>query len=448
MLRPVSEHGERRNRNRMVIHSPDGARVLIAIDDGRARLPGVETSGHWHAMVAPVAEAMRAQLRLDITIRRCLAIAIDGDVADVAYLADAADAQAAPGFRWATIDGAAPARFEDARDRAAVEAARDVLERPHELQQPWMRPGWPGEAMAWCREALDARGFRVSGTPHQVKHWGIASIWRIPTESGDAWFKAVPPMFAHEGATLALLHDSMPAMLPGVIAHDRARGWALMSAIPQATPGPDDHAAHESAVRALTHLQIAWRERTTELIAAGCGDRRISSLPAGFDELCAAAITADALTAEEMTMLRGRRERIVDMANELSASGVGDTLVHGDFHADNVAVEGDRLVIFDWTDACVGPPFFDLATYLPRDPVDRAALWATYLEPWRAVIDGPALDRAADLSEPLACVHHALSYARIAQSYEPGLRWEIAGGLEGWLERLLALTAPLDAGGP
>ena len=76
---------------------------------------------------------------------------------------------------------------------------------------------------------------------------------------------------------------------------------------------------------AIAELHRAWTGRADELLALGPQDRRVE-------------------------------------APELAA--LPDTLVHGDFHPGNAFFDGDRAVIFDWSDACVAHPLFDLHLYL------------------------------------------------------------------------------------
>lgn len=44
----------------------------------------------------------------------------------------------------------------------------------------------------------------------------------------------------------------------------------------------------------------------------------------------------------------------------LDACGLGDTLVHGDFHPGNVRTDGATLSVIDWGDSFIGHPAFDL----------------------------------------------------------------------------------------
>ena len=64
-----------------------------------------------------------------------------------------------------------------------------------------------------------------------------------------------------------------------------------------------------------------------------------------------------------------------DLIGHLAAGPLPETLVHGDFHPWNVQRDGDRLVIFDWSDACWGHPFFDVPTVTqPHGRSDRAGV--------------------------------------------------------------------------
>ena len=74
-------------------------------------------------------------------------------------------------------------------------------------------------------------------------------------------------------------------------------------------------------------------------------------------------------------LLPARRERIEALAGELVARLAGTPpaavcLLHGDFHGDNVLVEGDRLGLIDLEDCAMGDPAYDVAswwTQLRRD---------------------------------------------------------------------------------
>jgi hypothetical protein len=332
------------------------------------------------------------------------------------------------GMRWVPVEAIGGAA-------AAVE--------PSIRGMPWSRMGWRDDALAWVDARLDDAGVKRVAPSEQVRHWSISSIWRIPTAGGGAWFKAVPPMFAYEGTLLRLIAPSMPAHLPKLVATDRTRGWTLMEAIASSTPRDHDlwqsataDERDEEALRVLAELQQSWIGREEDLFGAGCSDRRLHTLQSAIDELLSSETVAGGLTHEERARLAALRAEIPRRVDELRACGIPETLVHGDFHAGNVASEGERVIIFDWTDGCVSHPFFDMATFLPRDPVDRAALLHVYLDAWKVLGDPDRIDRAWEIAEPLACIHHALSYKRILDAVDPALRWEFDTDVAFWLRWL------------
>jgi Ser/Thr protein kinase RdoA (MazF antagonist) len=318
------------------------------------------------------------------------------------------------------------------RERALVDAwAEDAP-----LRAPWCRPGWYHGATSWALAQLERAGRRAEGAPEQVRQWDISSIIRIPTVEGDAYLKAVPAYFSHEGDVLRAIGSLAPDELPRVIADDPARHWTLFEEIDGASPPEQDGGHAADALALLARLQIAAIPHAERLLRA-CPDRRLEHLPAEAAWLLARPGLADSVDAETWKRCTAFARHIERYVGELRACGVPETLVHGDFHLGNVAAEAGRLTLFDWTDACVSHPLFDLATvfYDGHDGPREAALDA-YVHAWRAVVPAERLRRALPLADALACIHHAVSYERIAEGMEPGARWQVAGAAQGWLRRL------------
>jgi aminoglycoside phosphotransferase (APT) family kinase protein len=179
------------------------------------------------------------------------------------------------------------------------------------------------------------------------------------------------------------------------------------------------------------------------LLEAGCADRRMAALATQIGEL--AGDGAAWLSSEVLDRLRSASSRFVELCEEATTSPIPDTLVHGDFHGENVALRGERYLIFDWTDACVAHPFFDMAIILrdaERDPDpslhDR---WRDrYLYGWRDVAEHEEAIRWFERIEPLAAMHQAISYQRLLGSLDKTQRWQFGSALEDWVIR--ALRAP------
>lgn len=428
----------RTNVTTALIQRGDGA-VLLVRQDGRWSLPVVETHGHWHAETAPVNAAIEQQYGVRATTLRNLSHRLDAATnrAEQVVLMEFREALAGdpPDVRWASVEDL---RATTAGQRGVIDSWRNGEARGG--RTAWSHAGWLDATLAWCAERLAERGIALAGEPEQSKHWSIASIWRLPTDRGDVWLKAVPDFFAHEGALLQRIAPSMPQHLPRVIATDRQRGLLLMEAMPHRTLwGEHDGAANDRAARVLARLQQQWASRIDDLLEAGCVDRRLGTLDGALEAVLARDVVRERFTDDEVKRLLAFGETVPARVDELRACAVPETLMHGDFHPGNVAVDGDELVLFDWTDGCVSHPFFDLATYNPRDPVEHAAVTQAFIEEWSSSVDTAALQRAAELAQPLACIHHATSYMRLLDGIHGGDHWEFDSDVLFWLHWLRAI---------
>ena len=120
-------------------------------------------------------------------------------------------------------------------------------------------------------------------------------------------------------------------------------------------------------------------------------------------------------------------------------------------HASNIAVRGENYLFFDWTDACVAHPFFDLVTLL-RDAehfADTATaniqLRDAYLAQWTAYEPMQALIEVHKLARVLGALHQAISYQLSAISYqhivanlEADSKYEQREGMRFWLRMLVS----------
>ena len=144
----------------------------------------------------------------------------------------------------------------------------------HPLRQVWARPGGPAEILGWAEERLADRGLTRTGPAEQMRTWNLSTLWRIPTDEGLIWLKAVPDFFAHEGAVIDWIGAPVA---PRLI--DFATGRALMADIAGgANHELQDPAALRPMVRLLTDLQQRALDRLDELAAT-----RGAGPPAGHD---------------------------------------------------------------------------------------------------------------------------------------------------------------------
>lgn len=437
-----------------LILSPDGGRVLLVEGANGPELPCWETATrHYWQAVEPVNTALGAAWGGPLTTLRPLGNAYDPYQERLArlYLLEAH----APGWeppapgRWAdpaavaTVVGL-PAEWEPLLAAALAE----VSGGPGPESPLWTRRGWWDTAVAWIAESCRAAGAEPASAPVQVRTWGRSCVIRQATAAGDFYFKAVPPMFAHEPALTAALAAADPTHFPQVVALDSARGWMLMRAFAGVPLDKvPDLARWEIAVRAWAEVQIRARLATT-LRDTDCPVRPLTWLEAELDPFFAELGRYAALRPEEITALRGLAPALHARIAELAAFNLPTTLDHGDLGPWNI-ISGpapDAVRFFDLSDSSLAHPFLslpfvlaDAAEHFPSVPDAVARLRAAYLQPWAAVAPSADLAAALDLATALALLHHALIYhTTVLPGLGPSARWQMAGMVPYFLRRLLA----------
>lgn len=197
-------------------------------------------------------------------------------------------------------------------------------------------------------------------------------------------------------------------------------------------------------------MQVRCASLHVELLAFGCRDRRLTSLPAYLEGVLGDALTTSLVDQSILQALHELAPEVERGCRELLALPVPESLVHGDFHNGNVAVTASGHVLFDWSDASLSHPFFDLAVALggaehPVAPAHRQPLLDAYLEPWQSAGygDRAQIERALEIALRLGPLYHAVSYHQILHCCGKASRTE----LEPALRELLALGARLLTSG-
>ena len=263
------------------------------------------------------------------------------------------------------------------------------------------------------------------GDVEVVEHWPLSSVLCLETDGGKVFFKAVFPIFRHEPVVTAQLSARHPALTPDLLAVDESRGWMLMRELHGSPIGDQDVSRRGDGLRAVGRIHKAWIGRSAELLSPGVHDRTLQALErdlvGGFD--------AVELSSEHRPRLEASLPTFARASAALGAGAVPETLVHGDLHPWNVMATDESVRIFDWSDACVSHPFFDLPTYLERTDEEqaRSALLDAYLEVWSDTAPRGELLALAEYAHPLALMHHSISYVRILEAMEPSDRWWFEG---------------------
>jgi Phosphotransferase enzyme family len=284
----------------------------------------------------------------------------------------------------------------------------------------WTEPLWLAEAHEWIHVQAARLDLGTVGAidQHHVQPW--STVMRVPTESGDVYFKANTAALQHEAAAVTLIAAHRPDCVPPLLAVDRERGWMLMA---DAGERLRETVERERALSCwldilplYAGLQIELADHADELVALGVPDMRLSALPSSFERMLDDLVE---LPAHELRRLEGNVSRVREMCDELAGYGLAETIQHDDFHDGQVFVRDGRYLLLDWGDACVSHPFFTLSVTLEgqlawglddiQDSVDVRPFRDAYLEPFTLYAEGADLDAACTTALRLGWVCRAVN---------------------------------------
>jgi len=422
----------------LVIPDPSGRRVLLVDEGSGWALPRVRSTEPW-GVVRAIPGSIRDRFGFEVEVLRAIVLAEDDarDGSDDEFRFTQAFGEVPDDLDGWTTEEALAGRAIDERDRDAV--LRWFAERRGEgpaRLEAWQRRGWLAEASAWVRESLpDVL------TIEQYSCWNGSALLRIEAEAGRSYLKAAPGYFRSEGATTASLAERFPDSVPRPMALDVERGWMVLGDFGDRLVRSEVLEHWEGALDAMASIHRASAAITEDLLRAGLVDRRPHVLIPQIEALAAGDLGP--VPEEPAARLRDALPRFDELRARLEAAPIPDTLVHGDLHTGNIAIDGDRYVIFDWTDACIAHPFVDLQTYLhmagppSTDAAVRERLLHRYLEGWDDLMSPQEAAGLFHRTTPLTTMHHAISYQQILGNLDPTERWQWESHLPWWIDKAL-----------
>ena len=347
------------------------------------------------------------------------------------------------GARWLGVDELAALTYPEGSVLETIlrEAAEPSLLPP--LRPAWAKRGWLSEVKGWLEVEVIRLGREPVGDPEQLRVWSLSAILRQKTEGGEVYFKAVMDHFNAEPRITAAVAELFPDLTPKVLALEPARGWLLLEPFRGQEVQEAELEARAEVLRRFSLVQLESVVHKETLLAAGCADRGLTKLKEAVPWLLRESLELHRLTSDEREGLLKLEPQFLEQLDELAACGLPETLLHGDLHFGNVVREGERITIFDWTDACWSHPFFDLTLQNKWHESDVwAALSEAYLEPWLARYDEASVRRALGLAESLSPLFYAQSYEGINRAVEAGSAGDFAGVVAYFLKKLLESPTP------
>lgn len=451
---------------RVLLPHPLESRLLMMHTHGDWHLPEwVDAAPHPWQVTDHVNRAVAARFGMETTVLRCVRAHTDGGSGDETRVYELENHSAphdmVPSSTWISRAEVPMLPVADPETRELIDAwfsreAGEVARRG----PAWMRRGWYVEALAWATARLGERGLPTHTTPEQLRSWERSFVMRIATEQGTWYFKAVPPVFAHEPALVHWLAREYPDHFPDVLAIDAARGWFLERAVAgDALPLAEAREEEEwyRAVRRLAEIQVECSKRTPELGELGCPHRGLDVLARRIPPLCA---DEDAflpgqpcgLSRAEIARLAALAPTLLTLCEELASYGIPDSIEHGALVASTVLSSFDGPVYVDWSSSSLSHPFFTVSRIMSEavslvpatSRESRRRLRDSYLMPWAALVPDPTLVRAFEIARVLAPVHQAATaHAELIPA--SGYRWEVECGVPAAMRTALQLLADGDS---
>src|SRR5215467_8731942 len=246
-----------------------------------------------------------------------------------------------------------------------------------------LQPTWQDEANTWVDGQLARLGWARTGPLRAVRDSHRCQVAALPTTAGTMYVKRPAAFLAPEGTIVSRLAAAGHS-LPHVVAADAATRWWLSLDFDGQSPVHDD-AGLTLALSRLADVQLRAVEHVEDLVGAGCPDYRAERLPAAFHALVSDPETITLLTPAELAAM-GELESRLGRCCEQIARTLPSTVLHGDLTPWNVARTRAGIVLFDWANGFVGPPFLDCITLLSA--ARSVSQWprgvSAYADPWLA----------------------------------------------------------------
>jgi len=228
------------------------------------------------------------------------------------------------------------------------------------MSDRWLDPDWLGGAHAWIESELARLGMRRTAGIEQPHVYPWSTVLRVPTETGDVWFKANHDALRHEAGLLELLSARHPDCVPPPLATAPQRGWILMADAGQPLrhllPVERDLDRWKDVLGLCAAVQLDLTDSVDTMLELGVPDLRLATLPEKYERF------VTELDAEPR--FRQSTGYVAELSDALAGYGIHETIQHDDLHDGQVFVKDGRHLLMDWGDACISHPFFTLSVTL------------------------------------------------------------------------------------
>lgn len=431
-------------------------RVLVKQEGDHWTLPNYKPQEHHFAVVHHINDTVKQEYGLDVAALRCFRTEYDTTFGERRFYAmDNLNPnwKLPANMRWVDEESLAKLNLPSDLQRKAILQWFDWLHSDNSIRAPWMRHGWFNNVSNWIIDLADRMAMEELGQVKQIRTWSRSATLHLRTGHGNLYLKAVPEMFTYEPVITRVLSLRYPNHVPDVRAVHVDKGWMVMRDFggKKLSNNPDLE-VWKKAVREYAKMQIDISSNTQSLVALGVPDRNIDYMASQIERMM--HNLPDDLTHEEQIELKRLSPTLRGMCYELVEYNIPLTLSHGDFWSGNVIVKTNSdILFFDWSDASISHPFFDIAFFLteieteiPHRHDARDQILNAYLEMWTRYEPMANLKQVYALSQVLGSLHQALFYfIHILPGIESNARWEMQSMLPYLLRQMIAQIRIFDS---
>ncbi len=317
---------------------------------------------------------------------------------------------------------------------------------------PWACIGWFDRAADWIEQQVTRLGYTLVAPIEQVRVRVWSAVLRASTTGGVLYFKASGPLYTYEPALTQYLFTHWSEYMPHVLAVDAQQAWMLMKNAGRplrelllAGDSRSNRAYLEQIFAHYAQFQIETIAHIDTLLTLGCPDRRLPMLAVLFERVIAdhsiwRAGHEGNVSEAELQSLQAFTPLVRQMCDELANYHLPETLHHDDFHTNNILINDQGYVFFDWGDSAITHPFCSMYVALHSakyqihyDENTLLRLRDAYLEPWTSFASREQLLAAFHLAQRLAILFRALTWYQVISPLEDKVKWEYEGAVPYWL---------------
>lgn len=280
----------------------------------------------------------------------------------------------------------------------------------------------------WAKDYLSANGYKILVEPQIMRNMLWSCVIKFDTSKGRIFLKLMTKDFSIEPKILSFLSAYITQKAPNIIALNQDLSCFLMH--DYGTPlrlilkESFNLELYCKALEIYADIQIKTISYVDELLLMNVNDWRLKNLPQLYNDFIKQKemLLADGLMSFEFDVLNNLTPKLEILCERLAAYKIPETIEHGDFHDNNILIQGDEIIINDWGDTSIAHPFFSIVSVLESAKRNHQLqesdqfylnLRNTYLAQWKNYETEDKLLEAFKVAQKIRYFIFALSFSRI-----------------------------------